>query len=159
MKELSGSADVAVSATPDEAFALLAAVDRYPSWLEDNVREVEVLATGADGRATQVRTVLHVVAGPIAKDFHLVMDVSYSEGEEVDLSRVPHAGSEDDRFEVVWRVEAGPPTRIAIELTATLEVPRLVPLGGVGDRLAQGFVEAAKRELEGASPNASASSS
>jgi hypothetical protein len=159
MKELSGSAETTVAATRDESFALLAAVDRYPSWLGDAVREVEVLATGADGRATQVRTVLHVAAGPIVRDFHLVMDVSYREGEEVDLSRVPREGSEDDRFEVVWRVGSGPTTRIAIELTATLEVPRLLPLGGVGDRLAQGFVDAAKRELDGSSPNASASSS
>jgi Polyketide cyclase / dehydrase and lipid transport len=159
MKELSGSAETTVAATTDEAWSLLAAVDRYESWLGDAVREVEVLATAADGRATQVRTVLHVAAGPIVRDFRLVMDVSYREDEEVRLSRVPHPGSEDDRFEVVWRVGAGPTTRIGIELTATLEVPRLVPLGGVGGRLAQEFVEAAKRELDGSSPNASASSS
>jgi hypothetical protein len=59
----------------------------------------------------------------------------------------------------VWRVGSGATTRVAIELAATLEVPRLVPIGGLGDRLAQGFVEAAKRELAGSSPNASASSS
>ena len=159
MKELSGSAETTVAATPDEAFALLAAVDRYPSWLGDEVREVEVLATGADGRATQVRTVLRVAAGPIVRDFHLVMDVGYRDGEEVSLTRVPHEGSDDDRFEVAWRVGSGVTTRIAIELAARLEVPRLVPIGGLGDRLAQGFVEAAKRELAGSSPNASASSS
>lgn len=158
MKELGGAAQTTVRATAQESFALVAAVDRYPSWLGEEVRKVEVLAAGADGRATRVRTLLHVAAGPLVRDFDLVMDVSFREGEEVSLSRARREGS-DDRFDVVWRVEVGPPTRLVIELTATLDVPRLVPLGGVGDRLAQGFVDAANRELDGSSPNAAARSS
>ena len=159
MKELSGSAETTIAATPAECFGLVAAIARYPSWLGDEVRQVEVLSAGSDGRPTQVRTLLHVAVGPLIRDFDLVMDVTYREGEEVRLSRVADDPSGADRFEVVWRVESRAATRVAIELTAALEVPRLVPLGGVGDRLAQGFVDAARRELEGSSPNASASSS
>ena len=44
-------------------------------------------------------------------------------------------------------------------LTARLDVPRLVPLGNVGEAVAQGFVAAAKRVLDGSSPKAAASSS
>jgi hypothetical protein len=87
------------------------------------------------------------------------MDVEYSEHREVCLTRVPNEAGDPEKFEVVWRVSADDGTRLAIELNAMLEVPRLLPLGGVGDRLAQGFVDAAKRELEGSSANASASSS
>lgn len=159
MKELGGSAETTVAATPEAAFALVAAVDRYPAWLGDEVREVDVLAAGSDGRPTRVRTLLHVSVGPLVRDFDVVMDVSFREGEEVSLSRARDAASDADRFDVVWRVEAGPPTRLTIDLTATLNVPRLVPVGGIGERLAQGFVEAANRELEGSTPNASASSS
>lgn len=159
MKELTGSAETTVAATPEAAFALVAAVDRYPAWIGDEVREVDVLSADSDGRPTRVRTLLHVSAGPLVRDFDLVMDVSFREDEEVSLRRVQREGSDAERFDVVWRVGAGPATRLAIELTASLNVPRLVPVGGVGNRLAQGFVEAANRELEGSTPNPSASSS
>jgi hypothetical protein len=159
VKELAGSAETTVAATTEAAFALVAAVARYPAWHGDEVREVDVLAAGADGRPTRVRALLHVSVGPVAWDFDLVMDVNFREGEEVSLTRAREAASESERFDVVWRVKAGPPTHLAIELTATLDVPRLVPVGGVGDRLAQEFVEAANRELERSTPNTSASSS
>jgi hypothetical protein len=159
MKELRGEAGTVVPATPEACFALVVAVDRYPNWLRENVRSVEVLASDSTGRPTRVRTVLHVSVGPLVRDFDLVMDVDVDPLKEVSLSRVPHEGADAERFEVVWRVGAGPPTPIVIELTATLSVPRLVPVGGVGDRIAQEFVDAATRELERSSPNASASSS
>lgn len=159
MKELEGSAATTIAAEPSACFELVAAVEGYPSWIGDAIREVEVLESDSDGRATRIRTAVHVAVGPLTRDFDLVMDVNYSDRDAVSLSRVPHEPSDAERFEVVWRVADGPPSRLAIELTATLEVPRLVPLGGVGDRLAQEFVDAAKRELEGSSPKASASSS
>lgn len=159
MKELAGSAEATVEATSEACFELVAAVEGYPRWNGEVIREVELLAARSDGRPTRVRTTVHVAAGPITRDFHLVMDVEYSDHDTVCLTRVPHEPSDPEKFEVVWRVAAGPPTRLAIELDATLEVPRLVPVGGVGDRIAQGFVDAAKRELEGSSPNASAISS
>jgi hypothetical protein len=83
-----------------------------------------------------------------------MMEVSRQEGREVRLTRLKHQPSDPERFEVVWRVGSERPTRLELELAATLDVPRLVPVGGVGDRIAQGFIEAAKRELEGSSPNA-----
>lgn len=159
MKELTGSAETTVAATREACFAFVADVEGYPRWNGEVIREVELLEIHSDGRPTRVRTTVHVAVGPITRDFHLVMDVDYGDHDTVCLSRVPHEASDPEKFEVVWRVAAGPPTRLAIELAATLEVPRLVPLGGVGDRIAQGFADAAKRELEGSSPNASASSS
>jgi ribosome-associated toxin RatA of RatAB toxin-antitoxin module len=159
MKELSGSAEITTEATPRACFELVAAVDRYPAWDPDVIPSVEVLAVDSDGRTKRVRTAVHVAVGPITRDFDLVMDVQLSEKDAVCLSRVPNEAGDPERFEVVWRIAERAPTRLRIELTATLEVPRLVPVGGIGDRLAQQFVEAARRELEGSSAKASASSS
>lgn len=159
MKELDGSAETTVEATPDATFELAAAVDRYPSWNPEVISKVEVLQTNADGRPTRVRATVKVAVGPINRDFDLIMDVESSDHDAVSLSRVPNEAGDPEQFEVVWRIRGGPPTRLQIELTAALDVPRLVPVGGIGDRLAQGFVETAKRELDGSSPNASASSS
>jgi hypothetical protein len=159
VKELTGSAESTVEASPEACFELVAGIEGYPGWNGEVIREVELLEADSDGRPTRVRTTVHVAAGPITRDFHLVMDVQYDDHDAVCLSRMPNAPSDPEKFEVVWRVAAEPPTRVAIELNATLEVPRFAPLGGVGDRIAQGFVDAARRELEGSSPNTSASSS
>lgn len=157
MKELRGSAESSVDASSRACFELAAAVDRYPIW-NPAIRNVEVLESNADGRPTRVRTVVNVAAGPISRDFDLVMAVEFSGREAVSLSRVPHEPGDPEKFEVVWRI-AEDPTSLQIELTATLEVPRLMPVGGIGDRLAQEFIADAKRELERSSPKASASSS
>lgn len=159
MKELSGSATVTTEATPEACFELVAAVDRYPSWNSDAIRRMEVLESDSEGRATRVRTAVHVAAGPLTREFELVMDVEHSERDAVCLSRVPNDPDDAEKFEVVWRISDGPPTCLAIELSAVLEVPRLIPLAGIGDRVAQGFADAARRELEGSSAKVSASSS
>jgi hypothetical protein len=133
----------------------VSAVDRYPSWYPETVRDAEVMVRDAEGRPSGVRTTVHVAVGPLVRDFELLLEVRVREGHEVRLSRIPNEPTDPERFEVVWRVGAdGPPTRLELELAATLDVPRLVPVGGVGDRLAQGFVDAAKRELERANSSA-----
>jgi ribosome-associated toxin RatA of RatAB toxin-antitoxin module len=154
MKDLTGSASSTIDAAPEACFELVSAVDRYPDWNPEMVRRAEVFARDAEGRPAAVRTTVHVAAGPLTRDFDLQMAVTRQEGREVRLARFKHESSDPERFEVVWRVGPGQPTRLELELAATLDVPRLVPVGGVGDRIAQGFIEAAKRKLEGSSPNA-----
>ncbi len=159
MKDLTGTATARVAATPEECVALLAEVERYPSWHPDVVRYAEVLERGPDGVPARARTKVHVVAGPLVKDFDFVVAVSVEPGREVRLERVPHQAGDSERFELRWLIESGPETVLHIALDARLSVPRFVPLGGVGDSIAQGFVDAASRALEGSSPNAAASSS
>jgi ribosome-associated toxin RatA of RatAB toxin-antitoxin module len=159
MKALAGTGVATVGATPEACFALVAAVDGYPRWYPEVIRSAEVLERDPAGWPSRARTLLHVSAVGLVRDFDLLMDEALEEEREVRLTRVADEPSDPERFEVVWRIAAGPPTRLELELAANLGVPRLVPLGGVGDRLAQGFVDAAKRALEGSSPNASASSS
>jgi hypothetical protein len=60
------------------------------------------------------------------------------------LTRIPHDAGDEERFEVAW---AFAERRIQLELNATLPVPRLIPLGGIGNAVAEGFVAAAVRRL------------
>jgi ribosome-associated toxin RatA of RatAB toxin-antitoxin module len=137
-----------VSAPVSACFALVEAVERYPSWYPDVVREVDVVDRGADGRVTRARTTLHVSRGPLGKDFHLLMAVVAEPRQTVTLIRLSHGGSDREELELRWRLhEEDGGTRIRIELAAKLSVPRLMPLGGIGDELAAGFVAAAANAL------------
>jgi ribosome-associated toxin RatA of RatAB toxin-antitoxin module len=155
MKDLRGSAITAVRATPEECIAVVAAVDRYPTWYPDVIREVEVLERDAQGMARRARTSVHLAVGPVANDYRFEITVAVQPSEVV-LTRVPDAASDSERLEIHWRVR---PQQLGVELVARLDVPRFLPIGGAGDSVAQGFVEAARRVLEGSSPNASASNS
>jgi ribosome-associated toxin RatA of RatAB toxin-antitoxin module len=147
MKELSGSASTAVDAPIEECFALVAALDRYPSWYPDVVRAAEVVARDDAGHPTRTRTTLHASIGPISRDFALLMTVTVEEFSTVRLSRIPHDGSDPERFDVHWRLQAGAQTRIDLTLAANLSIPRLVPVTGIGDTMAGGFVDAVARAL------------
>ena len=148
MKELTGSAGATTSASLEQCLLLLVAVDRYPSWYPEVAKEVDVLERDERGRPTRARTKLHVQHGPVARDFDLTMTVLVDPIGMVRLSRVPHHPRDDERFDVTWRVSGAQVTQIRLDLAASLSVPRFVPLGGVGDSMAQGFVSAAKRELD-----------
>jgi hypothetical protein len=69
----------------------------------------------------------------------------------VTLTRLPNEPADPEEFEVRWRLAPPGPatdgTRIDIELAAKLDVPRLMPVGGVGAAIAEGFLAAAVREL------------
>jgi len=147
MKELHGSATGVVAAPVEECAEFLRAVDRYPTWHPDVVRSVEVLERDGDGKPTRARGLLHVGVGPLVKDFNLILAVTLEGPRTVKLTRVPHGPGDDERFEVVWRLEEGGGTRISLQLDANLSVPRLVPLGGIGDTMAAGFVSAATSAL------------
>ncbi|HEY5318848.1 MAG TPA: SRPBCC family protein [Solirubrobacteraceae bacterium] len=150
MKELSGSATGVAPASVEECVRFLRAVDRYPTWHPDVVREVEVLDRDGDGYPVKARGKLHVAVGPLVKDFDLILAITVEDARTVKLSRVPHGPGDDERFEVTWRLQdAGAGTRIQLEIAAALSVPRFVPVGGIGDGLAQGFVSSATRALGG----------
>ena len=147
MKELTGHAEATTTTSPEACIALLAAVDRYPSWQPDVVKAVDVLERDDQGQPSKVQAKLHVQHGPVTRDFDLTMDVQVDPAGTVKLSRIPHHGRDGEKFEVSWRVDGGGPTRIWLDLAADLDVPRFLPLGGVGDSMADGFVSAATRAL------------
>ena len=148
MKVLHGSAAAEAPAPVDDCFALLADVEGYPRWYPEVVRQVAVTERRPDGRAALARVRLHVSVGPLARDVELLLAVAEVAPATVTLTRVPSAGRDSEQFSVAWRLDertAG--TNIELALDAELDVPRLVPTGGVGDSLAQGFVAAAGRAL------------
>ncbi len=146
MKDLHGTASAVVAAPLDRCRALLEAVDRYPLWYPEAVRDVDVLERDPSGRPTKARTKLHLARGPLVKDFDLVLAVVAEPPGTVRLTRVADAGS--SRFGVTWHLRDDDGTRIDLELAATMSVPRFIPVGGIGDTIADGFIGAARRALE-----------
>jgi len=146
MRDLDGTAEATIAAPLEECLALLAAVDRYPGWYPEVVKEVAVLERGPDGQPQLVQTKLHVKRGPLRKDFDLVMAVGLEPHGTVTLKRA-RAGSSKQQFDVTWNTRRGEQTQIEVQLHAKLDVPRLMPLGDVGNSLAAGFVHAAGRQL------------
>jgi hypothetical protein len=148
MKNLRGSASGVTTAPVDECVRFFRAVDRYPAWYPEVVRTVEVRERDAEGEPARARAVLHVTVGPIVKDFDLVLAVTLADPRTVKLMRVPNHPGDDERFDVTWRLEEGARTTIRLEVEASLSVPRFLPVGGIGDGMAAGFVRAAIRVLD-----------
>ncbi len=142
MRDLTGTGSAAVAAPLETCLSFLAAVDRYPDWYPTVVRQVDVLERGPDGQPHRVRTKLHVMAGPVARDFDLVMAVEVHRPDTVKLTRVSDTGSQQ-QFDVIWRLHDLSGTRLELELHANIDAPRFLPLGGIGDSIANGFVAAA----------------
>jgi hypothetical protein len=149
MKQLHGDGAASVIATTEECFTALAAVDRYPIWYPEVVQRTEILETGKDGLPTRAQVSLRVSRGPVRQDFKLLMGVRAVPPDRVTLERVPRDPSDEDTFEVVWEIEDRGETRlIRLAIDASLDVPRFLPLGSIGDDLAGGFVSAVAGELQ-----------
>jgi ribosome-associated toxin RatA of RatAB toxin-antitoxin module len=148
VKELNGTASQVVGAPIEQCYAFFVAVERYPDWHPEVVRQVEVVERDGDGRPAKARTKLHVARGPLVKDFDLLMDVTTQRPESIVLTRIAHGPSDHERFEVRWRLrEQGAGTSVRLDVEANLSIPRMVPVGGIGDAMAGGFVTAAARAL------------
>ncbi len=145
MKDLRGTATALVPGSLAQCLALVEAVDDYPRWYPDVVRGVDVLEREADGSPSRVRTKLRVSVGPLTKDIDLVMAVMIEPPATVKLLKVGGTA----KFDVIWRLHDQQNSRVELELEldASLDVPRLLPLAGVGNSVAEGFVSAASVEL------------
>lgn len=146
MRELRGSATATVAASPADCYALVLAVDGYPSWCPDVVRRAEVTERADAGTPRLASATVHLGVGPLQRDFELVLTVA---AEPEQLVRLSSAGDSGPELSMTWRLSAGPPTELRLELVGRLDVSRLLPLGGVGDAVAQQLVSGARRELGG----------
>jgi hypothetical protein len=146
MRALHGTASEVAAAPLDACLALVAAIDAYPRWYLEGVREVEVLERDTAGQPTRVLTVLHVEAAGFNRDFRQTMDVEVDPSGRVALRKVK-AEPSDPPFDVEWNLTEDDGTAIKLDLDTALPVPRLVPLGGLGDSIARSFVSAACRAL------------
>jgi hypothetical protein len=137
-----------VDAPIEDCFALVEDVEGYPRWHPEVVRHVEVIERDGEGHPVRARTTLHVARGPLVKDFRLVMQVAAQRPRSLTLTRIRNEPSDGEQFEVRWSLqEAVSGTQIGLNVAANLSVPRLVPVGGIGDAMAEGFVDAAARAL------------
>lgn len=148
MKHLHGSARATVEAPTEGCFALLAALEAYPTWYPDVVKEVKVVERGPDGLVLRAEAKLHLAYGPVSRDLDLLLAVSVSSPELVQLTHVPRGVSSGASFDATWQLEDHAGTDLRLELDATMPVPRLVPLGRVGNAFADGFMQAAVRALQ-----------
>jgi len=151
MKHLQGAAQAAVGVPIEDCLALLAALNAYPGWYPDVVREVKVVEHDDDGLPLRAETKLHLSYGPVSRDLDLLLAVRVHRPDLVQLTHVPRGRSSGTAFDATWRLEDRGETHLNLELDATMPVPRLVPLAGVGDSFAAGFMQAAVGRLESGS--------
>jgi hypothetical protein len=151
MKHLQGAAQAAVGVPIGDCLAFLAALDAYPSWYPDVVREVKVVEHDDDGLPLRAQTKLHLSYGPVSRDLDLLLAVGLHLPDLVQLTHVPLGHSSGTAFDATWRLEDRGETHLDLALDATMPVPRLMPLAGVGDSFAAGFMQAAVERLESGS--------
>lgn len=148
MKHLHGEAHAAVDRPIEECLAVLADLGAYPSWYPDVVKEVEVLESGDGGLPLRAETKLHLSYGPVSRDLDLLLAVRVQKPHLVQLTHISRGPSSGATFDATWRLEERAGTHLTLGLDANMPVPRLVPLGGVGDAFASGFMQAAAGRLE-----------
>lgn len=147
MREFQATVTRGVDAPRERCLQLLADVERYPDWHPDVVREVRVLERDANGNALRAQARLHAALGPFDRDFDEELSVLIYPPDRVLLQRVPDEAEDHEQLSLAWRVSGDSPTTIELVIEAALSVPRLVPVGGVAEIVAKGFLDAAARAL------------
>jgi len=149
VKELQGRATGELELAPEECFALLAAVERYPEWIEF-VREVELLERERRGKPGKAWAALHIPQSPFGTDFELLVAVRTRRPAMITLTRVPESPTDLDRLELIWRMSGNGSTRLEFEFdVAASFVPAFLPVGGAGEALAQAGIDAVLDALTG----------
>ena len=142
MKELQGRAAGELDLPPEECFALLAAVERYPDWLEF-VREVELVEPERNGTPGRAWAALHIPQSPFGTDFEFFVTVKTEPPVAITLTRVPDGPGDLDRLELIWRMQGNGPTTLELEFdVAASFVPGFLPVGGAGEVFAQAGIDA-----------------
>jgi len=118
-----------VTATPEQCFAVVSDVERYPEWAAD-IKQVVVDSRDAEGRPSQVTW----RAGAFGRStsYTLVYDYDAAPGA---LAWKQTAGDLTSKLDGTYRFEAA--GEGATEVTYTLEVELRVPLPGFIKRRAQ----------------------
>jgi ribosome-associated toxin RatA of RatAB toxin-antitoxin module len=137
-----------VSVSPERCFAVLLAVDRYPRAYPEVIRRVEVVERDSRGAPVIALATVSLGVGLVQRDFELRVKVSWQKDRLVRLTRIPDDRSDRERVTLTWHISPGPPTRLAVNLRARLDVPRVIPVQGAGGAVARGLLDAASRTLE-----------
>jgi hypothetical protein len=149
VKELRGLALAELDVAPEDCFELLAAVERYPAWIEV-VRSVEILEPELGGTPGMAHAEVCVPQSPFGTDFELRVAVRTEWPVAVTLTRLPDGPDDPDRLELFWRVQGEDRTRLEFGFDAAASfLPSFLPVGGAGDLLAQAALGAAHAALTG----------
>ena len=151
MKEIRGSASAVVRASAQDCYALLAAVDRYGSWNGDLVRELEVLEREPDGSPVRLRAQIYVKQSPFMKTFELTVAIRNEPPNAVHITRLPNEPTDREGLELSWRIlPEGSGALLELQFMALASfVPGFLPLGGVGNLIAETLLESATEALGG----------
>ena len=152
MKHLTGTAQADVGVPIEECLTFLASLEAYPSWYPDVVREVEVVESGEDGLAAQGgNEAASLLRTGVPGSRSAARGAGAPAWPGPADARSPRAIDAAPRSTRPGGCEERDGTQLELELDATMPVPRLVPLGGVGDAFASGFMQAAVGRLESGS--------
>jgi ribosome-associated toxin RatA of RatAB toxin-antitoxin module len=149
MKQLESSVTGTTSASIEDCYATLSDFESYPRWVPSNVTAAEVLERDpASGHPSRIKTTLHVAQGPLVRDFKVHMAVTLQRPELIELRRLPKEPSDREEMVVTWRLRpAGGGTEVQASLQAKLSIPAFLPVGGIADTMARGFLDAALSQL------------
>jgi uncharacterized protein YndB with AHSA1/START domain len=143
VKELQGRATGELDLPPEECFALLAAVERYPGWFEF-VRQVELVVPERNGTPGRAWAALHIPQSPFGTDFEFFVTVKTESPTAITLTRVPEGPDDPDRLELIWRMQGDKWTQLELEFDAAASfVPGFLPVGNAGDAIAKAAIDAA----------------
>jgi hypothetical protein len=146
MREITATAQGETPTPIERCFERLVDVEGYPSWYPTGVKRAEQLERAPDGQLTKVAATLALTSGPIQRDFALEFAVTTERPTLIELRRVPQgSGGGADLVLITWRLRAlaAELTELAVAFDAELDVPRFLPLGGIADGIAGGFLAAA----------------
>ena len=148
MKDLSASATGTTPAPIERAYAVITDYERYPDWYPAAVHGSEILERDGGGEPTKVKVTLYANVGPFNREFKLHLAVTTRDNELVDLKRLPKSHDDREEMQVTFRLaEAGDGTQVTVELSARLSLPPFFPTGGLPEKFARGFLDAALSEL------------
>ncbi|WP_199443325.1 SRPBCC family protein [Umezawaea beigongshangensis] len=129
---------ITIDAAPERILAVIADFDAYPEWA-NGVKRTEVLETGEDGRAAQVR--FNIDQGPI-KDEYVLAYEWVPDGVRWSLVKGNMQKSQHGSYRLV-------PGGSGTEVTYTLSVQLVVPMIGLFRRKAEKMImDTALKELK-----------
>lgn len=130
---------IVIDATPEEIVAVIADFDAYPQWA-NGVKRTEVLESGADGRAAQVR--FNIDQGPIKDEYVLAYDEWSTKKISWHLVKGQMQKSQEGSYALT-------PKGGSTEVTYTLSVQLIVPMIGLFRRKAEKMImDTALKELK-----------
>ena len=149
MKDLAATVTGTTSASVEDCFALLSDFESYPRWFPNGVTAAEVLERDpASNDPSKIKTTLHVAQGPLVRDFKVHMAVTLQRPQLIELRRLPKEPSDREEMAVVWRLrDENGATEVEAGLNARLSIPPFLPVGGIADTMARGFLNAALAQL------------